>query len=761
MFSNLFTSSPALWGGLIAGLIALPILIHLINLVRHKTVDWAAMEFLLKSHRKNRNWVWLKQLLLLLSRIAILLLGLFLLSQVGCENDRIAALLGGRTTHHYVLVDDSFSMSDRDNQASAMDRAKSTITQIVSRARSRSNHRFSLLRYSSFGPVDETETLVPRFDIENELVDSTFARRVESVVTGVKPSAFSVDAQQSLESVVELVRTRTKENSIVYLLTDFREKDWQDAGLDGSFKAITDSGAAVELIRCAKARHRNLAITDLKPIGNVRVAETPLMMEVTIRNFSQEIAKKIQVSVNSSVYGRPTAGSTESVANVEELPTVFIESIEAGQAETRRFPVWFGQPGKHSVSVSIAEDAIAVDNARHSVVDIQPEASVLLIDQSNRIHADFLSLALNPNNMTGIRADIQMADFLRNATVEALARFDMVCLCDPGQIDETGIKKLREYVAAGGGLTYFGGPNTNFAFFNHNFHEDGKGLLPVELADVQDVDDREDGMPPDIVPENHPIFAPVIDVRNSLLDLVQVKKVLRPSFGWLQNPNANSKVIATVRGNKQLPLLIEGQYGNGRTLMCMTTAGTQWNNWMRNATFPPILLLLEDYLAAGKYPHETTLVGSPVDFLKPTGSVTPDVALLSPTGSDERIETRIRLEQTDAGLAGRVGESLHSTVNRGTSFPGVYELWFREMDSSSNVDRIPLNVDCAESEMAMLDDEKLMLQFEGVQPNLTNWDQFNPEPEQKAVSALNRLLLLVLVLLLVVEQYLGWSCSYH
>ena len=118
MFTNLFTSSPAVWGGLIAGLVALPILIHLINLVRHKTIDWAAMEFLLKSHRKNRNWVWLKQMLLLLSRIAILLLGLFLLSQVGCENDRVAALLGGRATHHYCLL--YTSPSPRDKRQSRM-----------------------------------------------------------------------------------------------------------------------------------------------------------------------------------------------------------------------------------------------------------------------------------------------------------------------------------------------------------------------------------------------------------------------------------------------------------------------------------------------------------------------------------------------------------------------------------------------------------------------------------------------------------------
>jgi len=38
MLNNLFTSSPAMWAGLICGMIALPILIHLINRVRHKRI---------------------------------------------------------------------------------------------------------------------------------------------------------------------------------------------------------------------------------------------------------------------------------------------------------------------------------------------------------------------------------------------------------------------------------------------------------------------------------------------------------------------------------------------------------------------------------------------------------------------------------------------------------------------------------------------------------------------------------------------------
>ena len=61
---------PALAGAFLLAL--LPLLIHVINLVRHQRVEWAAMEFLLASYKKHRRWVWLKQFLLMVSRIAII-----------------------------------------------------------------------------------------------------------------------------------------------------------------------------------------------------------------------------------------------------------------------------------------------------------------------------------------------------------------------------------------------------------------------------------------------------------------------------------------------------------------------------------------------------------------------------------------------------------------------------------------------------------------------------------------------------------------
>ena len=64
-----FVHQALTWGFLLA---LAPLLIHLINLMRRKRVQWAAMDFLLRSYKKHRRWIWLKQLLLLLMRMALI-----------------------------------------------------------------------------------------------------------------------------------------------------------------------------------------------------------------------------------------------------------------------------------------------------------------------------------------------------------------------------------------------------------------------------------------------------------------------------------------------------------------------------------------------------------------------------------------------------------------------------------------------------------------------------------------------------------------
>ncbi len=130
------------------GVVAVPVLIHLINMMRHRRIDWAAMEFLLLSQKKHRTWVILKQLLLLLMRMAAVAAVVLLVAQPRLRSN----ILGGAHVHHIVLLDDSYSMSDRWADTDAFAEAKKVIVRIAAdAARTSQSQSCTLLRFSRAG----------------------------------------------------------------------------------------------------------------------------------------------------------------------------------------------------------------------------------------------------------------------------------------------------------------------------------------------------------------------------------------------------------------------------------------------------------------------------------------------------------------------------------------------------------------------------------------------------------------------------------
>ena len=140
---------PSLLAGL--ALVALPVLIHLINMLRHRRVPWAAMEFLLVSQKKNRTWIFFKQLLLLLLRMAAIAAVVLLVARPMLSSDW-GQWFGRMRTHHVLLLDDSYSMSDRWADTSAWSEARSVMERIASEAaRQVQPQSFTLLRFSRAG----------------------------------------------------------------------------------------------------------------------------------------------------------------------------------------------------------------------------------------------------------------------------------------------------------------------------------------------------------------------------------------------------------------------------------------------------------------------------------------------------------------------------------------------------------------------------------------------------------------------------------
>src|SRR5437762_13612024 len=92
-------------------LAAIPIVIHILNRRRFKTVPWAAMEFLLRAMRKNRRRLKFEQWLLLATRcLALFLVAMALARPLGCS-EKTLAFVGQRSGLHVFVIDNSYSMA--------------------------------------------------------------------------------------------------------------------------------------------------------------------------------------------------------------------------------------------------------------------------------------------------------------------------------------------------------------------------------------------------------------------------------------------------------------------------------------------------------------------------------------------------------------------------------------------------------------------------------------------------------------------------
>lgn len=777
MFENIFTPNPMIWTAMIGAMIALPILIHLINMMRHRRVQWAAMDFLMQAYKKQRNWIWLKQLFLLATRIALLLTALFLFGQVGCNNERLASLLGGTETHHYVLLDDSYSMSDRVAGVSVFERARKTIQVIAARAKNKENQRFTLLRLSRAESVaDQPADVVLEqiADINDELIDNSFDESLEERRNQFDVSNLAVGPVAALDIVKQLIAERDGEISNVYLLSDFRANQWANpAEIESQLVQLRAAGATVQMIDCVRNQRPNLGITALVPAGNVRSAGVPLEVEVEVKNFGSQAANKVQVDIETMFYDPFDEASTapgELRPTLEKLPTVFFEEIKSGATEKQKFTVYFRKPGRHSVTAKLDDDAVATDNQRTLVIEFGQSVPVLLIDGPESNDANFLSLAMSPGGggKTGLSPQIESREFLRDATEAQLSQFHTVFLLDIEQLDESAVKNLETFTRNGGGLCMFVGPATHIAYYNDQLYRGGEGLFPLPIGSIETLGDNldDDAQIPDIVPEDHPLFEAFLGVRNSPLNIVTIESFMAPPFEWTAAADKKVTVAASIRGQQNYPLVVEKEFGDGRVMAVLTTAGPKWNNWGRNPTFVVAALRLHEYLSSNHSATQTHLVGEPIELFMSGREYRQDVVFVTPS-SDPNIPTlieksAIELDEDRDRLEVSLGPSAVGTGNSGETLQqGIYEAWLLQLDGRNDVRRWSVNVDPIEGDLRRLESRSILDKLQRAKPSYVHWDQISANPQRDTRSKFTKWLLLLIVLFLLGEQLIAFSASYH
>jgi hypothetical protein len=729
-----FFQYPWLLVGLAA--LAIPILIHLINLLRHRRVQWGAMEFLLASQRKNSTWVRLKELLLLLLRLAAFA-AVVLMAAGPLLRNQWAALLGGSRTHHIVLLDDSFSTSDRWSDTSAFDEGKQFVQKLANQAaRHGQPQTFTLLRFSQAArPGRSTQP-----DLFEELVTSDFTARAATALEPLKVSETAVGPETALEAIDQLVGDGQSETRVVYLVSDLRRPQWgAPEGLAKHLERLSTAGAQLKLVHTVDAARDNLAVSALAPVSGVRAAGVPFFMEVSVRNFGTQPARNVNVLLEED--GQERAGTT-------------IEEVPPGKSETRRFPVVFPTAGEHELSARIEGDIVAADNRRFAVLTLPLEVPVLIVDGSDGLEEGrLLSVALAPGGSvrTGIAPQVEPPHFLNRQTAATLAKYRAILLCNVPRFDAPAIEALEAYVRAGGGAAFFLGEDVNERAYNDTLHRDGEGIFPVPLALKSDLAPDPSGTAIDLEVSDHPVFHIFTGERNSFLALVKIDRYFTVASSWrLEDDNA-AQLVARLRNGA--PLAFDRPLGDGRTLTFLTTAGPAWNNWARNPSYVVALLELVSYLGSARVEDPSHLVSTPLELRLNPAEHQPRVRFFPP--GEEAAGGVALIASPDAG-------GLSATFAE-TDAAGIYQAHLTTArQEQQQVRRFAYNVDPDEGDLATVTGEQLAASLPGVRFEYLQAADFTEKTErQEAGFNLSDAVLYLLIAVLLAEQVLAYFCSYH
>ncbi len=727
---------PFFWG---MWFVAAPVLIHLINMLRHRRIEWAAMEFLLLSQKKHRTWVILKQLLLLLLRMAAIALVVLALAQPLLP-DRWGGFLGAQPTQHIVLLDDSYSMSENLGSLTAFDQAKDAIKRLgESAVRPREPQTFTLLRLSRCGGRYGE---APHFDFEKEKVDADFAQRLGATLDAIPISQTAAEPLPAFEAIQHLLSENVGERRIVYLFSDFRTRQWDKPDdLKKRLAQLDDYHAELRLIDCVEeSRRPNLTITALEPEEGIRAAGVQWRMAVTVQNYGPSEVRNVPVSWSAD--GRPGGSVT-------------IDAIPPGHAAQKAFDLNFAVAGEHTIEAHLEADAVNLDNHRYAVVDLPVTTPVLLVDGKPRSAGNSRPIALALTVRKGIQPETVSPDYL-TAPKRPLSDFAMICVANVGKIERSGVEALEKYAKEGGGVLFVTGPLTRGEYVTQDLYRNGKGLFPLPLNRPETllVDPLDN--PPDVQSEEHFVFHNMAH-RVENLSKILVKQYFTTVSTWSAKNDPSVGVIMRLRNGA--PLLVEKSFGKGRVMAFLSTTSDDWNNWKTSSSFVVFVFDVVPYLSHRFGATGGLLVGEPKTVTFNSPPFEPVVHFSGPGGDDSAATISAEPDKDRNGAPGTPGRQ--TVIYTKTETAGFYKAQLTQPSQKTEIRNFAVNVDPLEGDLRALAGPDLASRLAPLKYEFETAAKYSSKIDETQGRNLGDFFLLILLIVLILEQVFAWSCGYH
>ncbi len=570
-----------------AGLVAVPILIHILNRRRFKVVPWAAMDFLLKAMRKNRRRLRFEQLLLLATRcLLIFLAGAALARPLFRADNTLASLAGRRAALHIFVIDNSFSMAyqaDRPGAKTHLDQAKLIAKALINRMTSGEESVAIVTTARSAQAVIST----PVYDL----------RAAQAAIDRITQSFTAADQAAALSLARDIASSQNRQpDKYLYLIDDSTRVAWE-SNPDGIHQAAADFPrlfkSGVTHFNLAKPGQFNQAVVDLKPTQSLVTNWFPVDLVADVRGFGPSATdSQLNMKIDGDVL---PGGSIPTKASADANPIPIAAPSLAG--------------GIHVLTASLsADDRLPADDMRYRVIQSVSQLKVLIVEGERGTSGlgssgAFLDLALNPapsgsdssdsgSKFTSYVATERISDL--ELAGKILTDYRCICLCGVGQIQDAQAEQLEKFVEQGGTLMLFMGDPITAENYNATLLK--RHLLPGPLTKRITVGPED---PPRRFAFNpngtlHPILSDFYKQQNTGMESAEIYSYWQIDLPPDSKAERVLDFLPVDKNQPADPAITVHSFGSGRVVFYATSAdpNSEWTTFMAHQAYPALMHML-------------------------------------------------------------------------------------------------------------------------------------------------------------------------
>lgn len=329
----------------------LPVIIHLIHLYRRRQVKWAAMMFLRLAQKMNKGLSRLRQVLILVARVAAVAAMLFVITRPLAGG--WLGLTGGAPDTVMVLVDRSASMEQM-NQTTGISKRLAGLRNVSKAINDAVGTRSHLVVLDSATgrpqPIEKADALL---DLPQTEATETAA-----------------DIPALMQGALDYITTNKTGRTDVWLLSDLQQSDWDASG--GRWEALRSAFATVQgvrfhLLAYPRTSQDDLAVTVDRVMRRETSEKAELLLDLRVMRHSDN-PQPIELPLRFVING---ASTTTKVEMKESQLVMQAHAIPIDKATKRGW-------GR----VELPSDASLANNVFHFVFDESPVLRSVIVSDN-------------------------------------------------------------------------------------------------------------------------------------------------------------------------------------------------------------------------------------------------------------------------------------------------------------------------------------------------------------------------------------------